>query len=202
MVIRPNMKQYKRLYDASYGVSGSDTVCSVQALNDLIEDVCGWHTIENETDKDVWFYAVKQEQIQMNDADNSFVIGYFADANPWEMERCIAIDVWMNTARKLIAENDGIRVLVNPDVLSAICAEKKSKSVAAAVNEEKTEDKVKNVVVDGDESSDSMPSPPPQAYAMQKRTVTEVIDDEDDDLTSDDEVANVLQPRGFDDDDE
>jgi len=149
------------------------------------------------------------EQVQMNEADNSFVVGYFVDANPWEMTKevaveekeCIAIDVWMSTARKLIVEHGGIRVLVNPDVLSAICAEKKRKSVSV-VNEQKTEDKVKNVVVDGDESSDSMPSPPPQAYAMQKRTVTEVIDDEDDDLTSDDEVANVLQPRGFDDDDE
>merc|ERR1712073_243821 len=179
MAIRPNMNEYKRLYDATYGDKSS--IRSVEEVNELIEGLCAWQTIENETDKDLWFFAVQKEEVEINEAEESFVIGYFADCDPWKLcqdvkdtDGCIAINVWMDTARKLVRQHDGIRVLVNPDVLKIICPDMDA-NVKKVVKAE-----------DGDEdSSDS----------MQKRKV----EDEDDDLT-DDEVANVLQPRGFGDD--
>ena len=55
------------------------------------------------------------------------MIAYFADANPWELAQkgghiaqCTAVSVWMETARKLIAESTGIFMLVNPEILKKI----------------------------------------------------------------------------------
>merc|ERR1712154_70674 len=173
------------------------------------------NTIENETDKEEWFFNVRKSDVDNDEAEESFVVAYFCDESPWNMvnDKCLAVTVWMDAARQLIEKYLSIATIVNPEILEKICPnfqEKQAKHIEINDDdnkEKKEETKDKEKEKDDDESSDEMPSPPPQYYAKQMHLKKEAEatkqDDDEKDLTDhSNEEEDALRPRALEDDDD
>ena len=125
MMLKPDRRIFDHLMAATYG---QNEVLPPDVVAAAIGRACRWTAIRNETDKEEWFYSVRQSEVvgpQQAATSRSFVVAYFADANPWDLGaagggRSEAVSEWMETARMLIAESAEIFTLVNPDILKAI----------------------------------------------------------------------------------
>merc|ERR1712187_1023468 len=110
--------------------------------------------------------GVKEEEVNNDVAEGSFVVAYFCDQNPWDMYRighdsCIALTLWMQTAKELVQKCENIQMLVHPDVLKVINPDMGKEKEVMNGNGNVDGNDEKEIEEEDDDSSDSMPSPPP-----------------------------------------
>lgn len=123
----PNQEIANKLYEGTYGDSAGGDL-DEQTFHRLFESATQWQRIENETDKDEWLFTVTADDVDGGTATSAFVVAFFSDANPWDLhtgkdESCIAVRVWMQTARKLIKETPQICKVVSMRILKRIMPE-------------------------------------------------------------------------------
>lgn len=205
MLFEPNRPVFEHLMARTYGAA---EVLGVGAVADLVRGAASWSEIENATDKNEWFYNVLQSEVTKGTASQSFVVAYFADADPWDLDavgngECTAVAVWMETARALIAESKGISTVVNPEILKAIVPDvggKKEAQSVTANEDQKAADSVEEHSAAGDveaaprSEARSVAAAPSLSMAKRRLVLAAAPPPEPEDSSTDSSESDVPPP--------